>query len=197
MSKKGQIPLAATNSNFQRLTLTFEPKINRVAPCTAGNTCLKYHHCRSKDKRVIVRNVWKVQNSNLTLTFDILTPKLKRGPPWIMINSCVKYYHCMSKGTGVIVWKWFKSEFDLDLWPIDPKINRGPSWVMINSCLKYHHCMSTGNGVIMRKQCKLQSINLTLTFDLFTQKFIGVFLRSLAIHVWSTCIIIVGQKEME
>ena len=85
-----------------------------------------------------------------------IDPKINRGPPWVIIDSCVKYHHCIWKGNGPRSYRAetvqsFKSEFDLDLWPIDPKINRGPPWVMINSCLKYHHCMSKGNGVIVRK----------------------------------------------
>ena len=80
-------------------------------------------------------------------------------------------------------------------WPTDPKINRGSPWVMIDSHGKYHHCMSKDNAVIVRKRCKLQSTNLALTFNLFTQTTIWLFLQSWAIHVWS--IIIVGQKAME
>ena len=70
-----------------------------------GNTCVKYHHCRSKDNRFIVRKFCKVQSPNLTLTFD---PKIYRDPPWVMITSCVKYHHCMSKGNRVIVRKQCK-----------------------------------------------------------------------------------------
>ena len=89
-----------------------------------------------------------------------------------------------------------KSEFDLDLKPFDLKSKRSSPWVMIiNWCVKYHYCRSKGDGVIVRKRCKLQSTNLTLTFDLFTLKSIGVFFPSWAIHVWS--FIIEGQKEIK
>ena len=44
------------------LTLTFDPKIKRIALRITGNTCVKYHHFRSKDNRVIVRKFCKVQS---------------------------------------------------------------------------------------------------------------------------------------
>ena len=65
---------------------------------------------------------------------------------------------------------------------------------MVNTCIKYHQIMSKGNGIIVQKWCKLQSTNLTLTFDLLTPKSIGVFLLLWEIHEWS--IIIVCQKEI-
>ena len=108
---------------------------------------------------------------------------------------CVKYHYCLSKVMELSCGSVTKSELHLDLWPIDAKIKRGSPWVMINSCIKCHHCMSKDNGVVMRKRFKLQSTNLTLTFDPYTPKSIRVVIRSSAIHAWS--IIIIGQKETE
>ena len=78
-------------------------------------------------------------------------PKYKEVLFWSW-SICEKYHCCVSKGNGVILWKLlsFKSEFDLDLWPVDPKMNRDPPCVMVNSCVKYHYCRSKGNGVIVQ-----------------------------------------------
>ena len=66
--------------------------------------------------------------------------------------------------------KSLKSEFDLDLWPIDPKINRSPSQVMVNTSVKYHYCMLKINGVMVWKRYKVKRPNMTLPFDPLTPK---------------------------
>ena len=49
----------------------------------------------------------------------------------------------------------FKSEFDLDIYPIDSNIYRGTPVVMINLCVKYHRCRSKFTEVIVRKRYKV------------------------------------------
>ena len=60
-----------------------------------------------------------------------------------------------------------------------------------NRELKYR-LMQKRNGVIVRKRYKVQSPNMTFTFEPLTPKSIEVLLGSCSIHVWS--IIIVCQK---
>ena len=88
--------------------------------------------------------------------------------------------------------RYIKFEIPIWPWPFDPEINRGPPRVVVNT---YHHFMSKCDSVIMRKRSKLQSTNLTLTFDLLTRKSLGAIFWSWEIHLWS--IIIVCQKERE
>ena len=57
------------------MTLTFGPKLNRGPHQVMVNTSVKYHHCKSKRKVVIVQKVLKVWSSHFTFTFDLLTPE--------------------------------------------------------------------------------------------------------------------------
>ena len=66
-----------TNSNFPSLALTFDPKIKGCSSDHGQHVSLKYHHCRSKENRVIDLLFGNNANfnPNLTLTFDLLPPK--------------------------------------------------------------------------------------------------------------------------
>ena len=82
-----------------------------------------------------------------------------------------------------------KFRCDLDLWPFDPKIYRRLSFPILYLCMKYKVCRLRDCWVIALQQSvdrqSWQNSVVTLTFDLWTPKPIGVFLSLSSICVWS------------
>ena len=150
----------------------------------------------SIEYRVIVLKWCIVQSPNMTLTFAHWPQNQQRYSSRHDQLICeVSSLHVKRKWNyGAETVQSLKSEFDLDIWPLDSKIHRSPPFGYVQYMYHlYIHFISKVSGVIVRKRCKLQSTNLTLTFGPQNQN--GLFLRSWTIHVWS--IIIVCQKEME
>ena len=76
---------------------------------------------------------------------------------------------------------------NLDLWSLDPKMYRYLPLATLHLCMKYGSCMlntTQVTQVIVSEPKWWQSSVVTLTFDLWTPKCIGIFLLPSCIYVW-------------
>ena len=78
-----------------------------------------------------------------------------------------------------------KFSCDLDLWPFDHKMYRYLPLTILHLCVTYERCTLKTNQVIVSEPKWWQILVVTLTFDLLTQKCIGIFVSPSCIYVWN------------
>jgi hypothetical protein len=98
------------------VTLTFDPKINRVLPLPQGNHVAKYGKDPLYRTKVIVRKHYKY-NFWQQGRFHMITLVLYFGS----LPNLTTWFPCVR---GRTLSKILFIVSDLDLWPNDPKINR-------------------------------------------------------------------------
>ena len=133
--------------------------------------CAKYSNPTRHVLKVLIppHNKFKLSKFGL----DLLNPKSIRvllGS--LTTQSYLKQHDCRSKCAIYCAEMMKSSKTKSDLEPLSswPQINRGVPCVICNKRVKYNHHTSKDNIINVRKQCKLQSPNMTLTFDLLTPK---------------------------
>ena len=148
---------------------------------------MKYESCSLKTTQVIVSEPKCWQSSVVTLTFDLLTPK---SIGIFLLSSCIYVWNMKA-----VPWKLLKlscqnqsvDKVQLWLWPFDliMKIYRYLPLSILHLCMKYESCtLKTTQVTVPEPKC-WQSSAVTLTFDLLTQKCIGIFLSSSCSYVWN------------
>ena len=90
------------------------------------------------------------------------------------IENCSSY-RVRTKVLKVTLWPW----------PLDPKMYRYLPLTILHLCIKYESCTLKTNQVIVSEPKCWQSSVVTLTFELLTLKFIGIFLSPSCIYVWN------------
>ena len=138
-----------------------------------------------------MRERWKLQSTNLTLSYDLFIPKsigvFLRS--WAIQSEISALHVKRNSSHRVEAIKSLKSKFDLDLWRFEPQINRGSPRVMVNTCVKYHHSLPHGNGVIVRKRLKykkslIHHFKSDLTYNMDHMLILGTEPSLFEVQIW-------------
>ena len=128
----------------------------------------------------------------VTLTFSFLVmnfdPLISKRTCIFLSQLCVNVWNIKAVCWTLLKLLWQNQSVDKIQswpWPLDLQMYRYLSLTILHLCKKYQSCTSKTTKVIVSEPKPWQSSVMTLTFDLLSQKCIGIFLSPSCIYVWN------------